>query len=244
MLFVLLAVAGGLLAGAVSGGSLRRLSATPLRYVRVIVAAVALQVVAAVLVTGWAYAAVLVASLLLALGWLAANGRLAGRVLVGLGLAANALVIAVNGAMPVDLVAANRAGIATGPLYGDPRHTVAGPGTRLPLLEDRIALPLPWQPQVLSAGDVLVAAGAGLMVAQAMRRRAWPRPLPPPGNAEATRAALAPPPPPGRADLDGLPIPMDVVHSGRAWRACTTSSTAASSRPPGRAQVERATPPG
>lgn len=198
MLFVLLAVAGGLLAGAVSGGSLRRLSATPLRYVAVVGAAVALQVVAAVVLTGWAYATVLVVSLLLALGWLAANDRLAGRVLIGLGLAANALVIAVNGAMPVDLAAASRAGIATGPLYGDPRHAVADPGTRLPFLEDRIALPLPWQPQVLSAGDVLVAAGAALMVAQAMRRKGASRTVPPPGAPAAAYAAVAWPPPPGR----------------------------------------------
>lgn len=233
MLFVLLAVAGGLLAGAVSGGSLRRLSVTPLRYVRVIVVAVALQVVAAVLVTGWAYAAVLVASLLLALGWLAANRRLAGRVLLGLGLAANALVIAVNGAMPVDLAAASRAGVATGPLYGDPRHAVAGPDTRLPLLEDRIALPLPWQPQVLSVGDVLVAAGAGLLVAQAMRRRVAARTVPPPGAPAAARAALAWPPPPGR--LQRAPFVTSGAHvEAPEADAETAAGHAAGDATPGR----------
>lgn len=234
MLFVLLAVAGGLLAGAASGGSLRRLSATPLRYVRVIVVAVLLQVVAAVLVTGWAYAAVLVVSLLLALAWLAANGRLAGRVLLGLGLAANALVIAVNGAMPVDLAAASRAGVATGPLYGDPRHAVAGPGTRLPLLEDRIALPLPWQPQVLSAGDVLVAAGAALMVAQAMRRRVDSRTVPPPGAPAGASAALAWPPPPGRAHrAPGVTArsPAEWVAPPRDAASCLRHATTGSKSP-------------
>jgi hypothetical protein len=111
-------------------------------------------------------------------------------VLLGLGLGLNALVIVANGAMPVELPAATAAGVRTGSLLHDPRHAVAGARTRLPLLDDRIALPLPGQPQVLSAGDVLVAAGAGLMIAQAMRRRlAAPRPLRP---APPTRPSYPP----------------------------------------------------
>jgi hypothetical protein len=198
MLFVLLAVVGGLLVGWALGGSIGRLEASRVGYVWVLLSALVLQVVAAFVLTGWAYAAALVVSLLLAVAWLAANDRLAGRVLIGLGLGANALVIVANGAMPVQLSAAARAGIATGPLYNDPRHTVADADTRLALLGDRIPLPLPWQPQVLSVGDVLVAAGAGLMVTQAMRRRIRGEGvLPPPGGPRSSTEAL-PLPPPGR----------------------------------------------
>jgi hypothetical protein len=190
MLFVLLAIAGGVAAGLALGGSMRRLEALRLRRLWLLVAAVAAQLIAAVATTGTGYAAVLVASLLAAVGFLLANRELAGRVLLGLGLGLNALVIVANGAMPVELPAATAAGVRTGPLLHDPRHAVAGPRTRLPLLDDRIALPLPGQPQVVSAGDVLVAAGAGLMIAQAMRRRlAAPRPLRP---APPTRPSYPP----------------------------------------------------
>ncbi len=190
MLFVLLAVLGGLAVGAALGGSLRRLESTRLRRVRLLGAALALQVVAAFAVGGRAYAAALVASFALAAGFLLANPRLAGRGLLGAGLGLNALVIVVNGAMPVDVPAAARAGVHAVGLAGDPRHSVAGPGTRLALLDDRIALPLPWQPQVLSTGDVLVAAGAALMIAQAMRRRVAP--LPPLRPARPARPAWPP----------------------------------------------------
>jgi hypothetical protein len=176
MLFVLLAVVGGLLAGYLFGGSLRRLEATRLHRVWLLLLAVAAQLVGAFLAGGSAYAALLVATLVLAVGFLLSNPGLAGRGLIGAGLALNALVIVANSAMPVELPAAAAAGVATGPLADDPRHTLGGPGTRLSLLDDRIPLPLPLEPQVLSAGDVLVAAGAGLMVAQAMRRRATTHP--------------------------------------------------------------------
>lgn len=174
MLFVALAVAAGLLAGALLGGSLRRLESVRLRRVWLLVAAVVAQLVGAFTATGWAYAGVLVASLLLAVGFLLANRTLAGRGLLGTGLALNALVITANGAMPVELSAATLAGVQTGPLVADARHEVGDAGTRLALLDDRIPLPLPLSPQVLSVGDVLVAAGAGLLVAQSMRRRVAP----------------------------------------------------------------------
>jgi hypothetical protein len=106
--------------------------------------------------------------------------------------------------MPVSLVAAVRADIATGPLADDARHTIEGPGTRAAVLDDRIPLALPWQPQVLSAGDVLVASGVALMIAQAMRRGIRPpAPLPPPGAAVAPESLLVPPP--GRHEASRTP---------------------------------------
>jgi hypothetical protein len=192
VLFVVLAVAGGLVAGLLLGGSLRRLEATSLRRGWLLGAAVLAQLVGAFVATGTAYGVILVLSLVLAVGFLVSNRSLAGRVLLGVGLGLNAVVILANGAMPVELPAAASAGVQTGPLASDPRHTLGGPGTHLAVLDDRISLALPWQPQVLSVGDVLVASGAALMVAQAMRRRVGSpppvRPAPPQRPAYPPRA--------------------------------------------------------
>jgi hypothetical protein len=75
--------------------------------------------------------------------------------------------------MPVSLAAAARAGVDTGPFAGDSdgRHVAADSDTRLRALGDVIPAPLPIHPEVLSPGDVLVAAGAGLLVFAGMRRR-------------------------------------------------------------------------
>jgi hypothetical protein len=177
-LFVLGAVLGGLVVGAALGGSLRRLERLPLHSLWIVLSAVVVQVVASVLLSGGAYSTGLVVSLLLALAFVARNPQLAGRGLLVGGLALNAAVIIVNGAMPVRATAAAHAGVSVSQLINDPRHEIESGGTHLALLDDRVPLPLPVGAQVLSAGDVLVAAGAGLLVAQAMRRRsALPMPI-------------------------------------------------------------------
>lgn len=187
MLFILGAVIGGLVAGTILGGSLRRLERFALRKLWLLVAAVVVQLLTSLLLAHWAYALGLLVSLGLAAGFLLRNPQLAGRGLLIAGLALNAAVIVANDAMPVSLSAAGRAGVSTGPLLDDPRHEIAGPDTRLTLLEDRIPLPLPVSPQVLSAGDVLVAAGIGLLLAQGMRRRTT---VPPPVTVAPVPLAL------------------------------------------------------
>lgn len=83
------------------------------------------------------------------------NFRISGAVLIGVGSALNAVVIALNGGMPVD---ANAAALAAAvPLLNDRLHTVIGPETRLPWLAD--ILPLPIFRNVYSLGDVAIAAG-------------------------------------------------------------------------------------
>jgi hypothetical protein len=142
-----------------------------------VVAAVAVQVVGAVLAdhTGgsWCYSAGLAASAACALAFCLANLRVAGIPLVALGLVLNAVVVARNGAMPVSIFSAHRAGvsiisIATG---NDPRHTIAGIGSVWRSLGDVIPLPLPAVPEVVSPGDVLVAAGLGEFIVMTSRRR-------------------------------------------------------------------------
>ena len=166
MLLVVVVLLGALVVGRLAGGRLDRLGDLPLRDGRLVVAAFVVQL-AGGLVGGWAYAGGLVGSGLLACAWLARNRGVRGTGLVALGLVANALVVGVNGAMPVSLEAAGRAGLSTQPILAgrDPRHEVAGPGTHLRALGDVVAVPLPLRPEVVSPGDVLLAAGLGQLVA-------------------------------------------------------------------------------
>lgn len=174
VLFVVGAVLGGLLVGALLGGSIHRLEQLRLHGLRWLGVAVVIQTGASLLLTGGAYAAGLVVSLACALAFVGRNPHLAGRGLLVGGLALNAAVIIANSAMPVHAAAARRAGVSVRSLAGDPRHQLETRHTHLDALDDRIPLPLPIGAQVLSLGDVLVAAGAGLLITQAMRRRVGP----------------------------------------------------------------------
>jgi hypothetical protein len=132
------------------------------RGVRLVVAAAVLQLAG----TLWspAYAVLLALSALLAAVFVVANVRVPGVPLIALGLLLNAVVIGLNGAMPVSEAAAQRAGVATDALVGELRHTTSGDGTTLGALGDVIPVPLPWRAEVVSVGDVFVAAGVGLLV--------------------------------------------------------------------------------
>lgn len=184
MSLVLAVLVAALLLGWASGGSLERLGELPLRARTLVVLALLAQVAGA-LVGGRAYPVGLAVSAVLALGFLARNRGARGTGLVGLGVAANALVVCLNGAMPVSLDATDRAGVGTGAIVAglDPRHELQDDRTRLPLLGDVVPVPLPRLPQAVSPGDVLVAAGLGQLVVLGMgggrrlpRRRRTARP--------------------------------------------------------------------
>jgi hypothetical protein len=55
-----------------------------------------------------------------------------------------------------------------------PRRPPTGPDTHLAALGDVVPVALPRWPQVVSAGDVLVAAGVGLLLVTAGARRRQP----------------------------------------------------------------------
>jgi hypothetical protein len=177
-----LVLAGAALVGFVLGGSVSSLATLPLRDRWLVVVAVTAQVAGGL--AAWvadsspAYALGLATSALAALGFCLRNLRVRGVPLVTLGLLLNALVVGVNGAMPVSLAAAARAGTSITSIAAgtDPRHAVAGDGTTLRVLGDVVPIPLPLRPEVASPGDVLVAAGLAELLCLGMRRRRLHRP--------------------------------------------------------------------
>jgi hypothetical protein len=200
------------------GGSLDRLGGLPLRSRRLVVASLLAQL-AGTVVGGPFYPLGLALSAGLVVAFLARNRGIRGTGLVALGVLANALVVGANGAMPVSLDASARAGVGVQDLLtgADARHETAGPGTRLRWLGDVLPVPLPLRPEVVSPGDVLVAAGLGQLVAlgmvgagatdRALSRQGRPRrALPPlPGAADAAGPGAAATPAPARRRPPALP---------------------------------------
>lgn len=164
MSFVLIVAAVCAGVAILRGGSLRRLAETSFRQVWLLVTGAIISVVAGLWDPPWlgdmGALAVTAVVLVCAVGFLVANRDLPGIGIAGVGLAINAIVVGVNGgAMPVSADAARIAN-ARGSL-DDPglKHEVMGPETNLAWLADRI--PLPGARIVLSAGDLVLAAGIG-----------------------------------------------------------------------------------
>jgi hypothetical protein len=176
VVLVLVVAAGAVLVGAVAG--VGRLARIRVRAVRLLVAAAVVQLTASTLAPGSGLVrgpALVLTTLLVGL-FLVGNARLPGVPLMALGLLLNVVVVTANAAMPVSVPAAARAGIARHDLHlaTDAMREPAGPGTRLARLGDVLPVALPRRPQVVSVGDVLVAAGVGLLLVTggAPRRRA------------------------------------------------------------------------
>ena len=178
-LVVLLAALG---IGLLLGGRVGWLGALPLR--RTWLVPVALVVQAGGALQGLRFA--LVPAFALVGVFLVLNRGVRGLPLVGLGLLANTLAIGLNAAMPVSLAATAVAGISTQDILtgADSRHVVADEQTRLPWLGDVVPVLLPFRPEVVSPGDVLVAAGLAELVVIGM--------LPMPVGAVRTLEAVVP----------------------------------------------------
>lgn len=172
MLFALVVLVAAVLVGLAAGGSLDRLGDLALRDGRLVLLALVVQATGG-FVGGRAYPAGLAVSALLVAGFLARNRDVRGVGLVAVGLLSNALVVGLNGAMPVSADASGRAGISTQDILSgaDPRHELRTDTTRLPLLGDEVPVLMPVHPEVVSVGDVLVAAGLGQLVVVGMTRR-------------------------------------------------------------------------
>ncbi|HVF19875.1 MAG TPA: DUF5317 family protein [Mycobacteriales bacterium] len=182
---VVLVLLGALLGGWLRGGSLGRLATLSLPGWPLVVGALAVQLVGG-LVAGAdgrpAYPVALVLSAVLVTAFVVRNRSVRGMRLVALGFVLNAVVVVANGAMPVSSWAAARAGISADAAIRGGRHEVAGPGTRLRPLGDVIPAPMPIArlSSVLSPGDVVLAAGLGVLVLAAM--------VPPPGRRRQSRS--------------------------------------------------------
>ena len=169
MVLVLLVAGAALVVVAVTGPA--RLARVRLKAVRLLAGAAVIQGTTSTLMedVAVARAIALVLTMVLVGLFLAGNSRLPGVPLIALGLLLNVVVITVNGAMPVSVSAANRAGLSRADLRlaQDAMRMPATDDTRLSSLGDVVPVALPRWPQVVSPGDVLVAAGVGLLLVTA-----------------------------------------------------------------------------
>ncbi len=170
----------GIAAALASGGSLQNLSRLRLRWPLVVVAALLIKEVgvftplAASAAAPYLYSA----SLIALLAWILWHARsLPGLWLLAAGVGLNLLVVLSNGGhMPVDPAAVDRGphALATAGTLG--QYTLAGDGTRLAVLGDRLTVPPPWDfllPSAYSLGDMV--AGAGMALTLFLACRSQPR---------------------------------------------------------------------
>jgi len=169
-LFVVAALAG-VAAGVIRGGKPRSLLEAKVHAKVPGLACLALQAVVGALalrsvgIPRGAGALLLLLALTGVLAVARANGQLPGVPLLALGLLANLLVLVLNFGVPVSQGTLARAGIAVEqpvPHRPDAKHVIEGPGSRLALLGDQLAVrPLK---AVVSFGDVAELAGLFLLV--------------------------------------------------------------------------------
>jgi hypothetical protein len=178
MILFLSAIALAIALGFVFGGHLRGLGELRLRWWGLAMGGLALQFVPLPEGSGGTdlivRTTVLVASYLLLLSFGLLNVRLPGMPLVLLGLAANLVVIAANGGMPVSAEALRDSGqadlIPQLRASGADKHHLLGDGDVLTPLADVIGVPKPIG-QAISIGDVFQYAGLMWLVFAAMRGR-------------------------------------------------------------------------
>jgi hypothetical protein len=185
----------GIVAGLAMGGSLRKLGEVHFRWWGLAFLGLALQIVPVpsrpgngdhVLGVG-----LLVASYVVLLVFVMANIRRPGFAIIAAGFTLNALVIAVNGGMPVSGPALRTAAssyqraVEQLTVHGGAKHHLERPSDELVGLSDILPVGAPVS-QVLSVGDILWLAGAAWVVARAMTDEAQAAPAShPDGSAES-----------------------------------------------------------
>lgn len=169
VVLVLMVAVLGLAVALLTGAS--RLAQVRLRAVRLLAAAAVVQVGTSALApdSGAVRAVALILTSVLVGLFVLGNRSVAGTPLIGVGLLLNVLVIAANHAMPVSVEAAARAGVTPAELAlaGDAMREPLTGSSVLSWLADVVPVASPWWPQVVSLGDVLVAAGVGLLLVSA-----------------------------------------------------------------------------
>jgi hypothetical protein len=188
--FTLVAVAVGLLLGLAARGRPRFVADHPIRGMALLVAGLLLQVFGTLVDLGGAANLAILGSYALLVGFAVVNVRLVGMAIVTLGLAANFVVIAVNGGMPVRAQAIISAGAAPADLphlhYGTKRHLERA-SDRLTFLAD--VVPVPPLREVLSFGDLVMAVGVADVIFHLLQPR---KGLAVTGSAEVSGEAAVP----------------------------------------------------
>jgi Family of unknown function (DUF5317) len=174
MIVVLTVVLIGLVAGSVTGGSVRNFERVQVHWWGAAIAGLALQVAP---FRRWfddeVVVAALVASYALLIAFVWVNRRLPAAPFLLVGLALNALVIAANGGMPVSEAAIRATGSSSDVLpsmVDDGKHHLMSSSDVLTPLADVIGLPPPIA-TVLSAGDVVLYVGIVAFTVIVMRGR-------------------------------------------------------------------------
>lgn len=178
MILFISAFALAIALGLVFGGHIRGLGELRLRWWGLAMGGLALQFIPLPEGSGGTdlivRTAVLAASYSLLLWFVALNLKLPGMPLVLLGVAANFIVIAANGGMPVSADALRDSGqavlISELREAGADKHHLLGDGDVLTPLADVIGLPKPIG-QAISIGDVFQYGGLMWLVVAAMRGR-------------------------------------------------------------------------
>ncbi len=172
-MFILYAIALGILTGFAFGGRLARLGALRIRWVPLAIGGLLVQLVlftdSGSRLAGALGPALYVASTAAVLLVVLRNVRVPGLAIVALGAVSNLLAIAANGgAMPADPAALASLGLTA----GGPTNSVVVADPALRPLTDIFALP-DWVPlaNVFSAGDVLIGLGIAVVLAAGMRAR-------------------------------------------------------------------------
>ncbi len=172
-------VALAIIVALLRGGALRNFGMLHLRWIPLVGASLALQLLlftpfSKTSVVAFAVPELYVVSMLLLVAWVAVNWRVPGMALLATGLLFNTIAIAVNGGyMPVSPESAVYAGkignYATEGLAVNNNSIATTSNVHLWFLTDIVALPH-WFPlaNVFSIGDMLIVAGACLLCYRTM----------------------------------------------------------------------------
>jgi hypothetical protein len=182
MTLVLLAVAAGVVVGYARGGTVGRLATLRPARNRLLLTAIGLHALG--VLGGWLWEPLLPA--LTGLSWTVlgyyawVNRAIQGAALIAAGLIANAAVMLANGTIPVSADAAARAGTDVAEVVASGNHEITSADTRLAWLGKVVPVAFPPRPEVVTPGDVAVAAGLALVVGTGLtgrrERPAWAEP--------------------------------------------------------------------
>lgn len=173
---IILAVCVGLVIGALRRGRLTSIARTRIRHPEFLLVAIAASLFVDQTDMGPSGAIALL-GLIGGLAFAIVNVHLAGMTVIAIGIAANLLPIALNGAMPVRPEALVEAEMVTADEL--PRVTLNGArelsddSTLLSMLGD--TFPVRWTNQVVSIGDLIMMVGLAALVANLMLQRRRPR---------------------------------------------------------------------